>query len=394
MASLQSQVVDDLYQSLLRRAADPDAIAVGTAFLDDGGTVAGLRQMILASEEYKSKNPLLDHHLAHIPEVWNQHNISFFTHRGRFRPLSLMIETVNICNNDCLICPYSSQTRRKQAMPLDLFADIVDQYVEIGGGPVGLTPMVGELFLDKLLLDRLQILRKTSAISEVSAISNASMAYLYSDEELTELLSYFDRIAISIYGLDPDEFKLMTRKDGYGRFREQLVRILSIMGPERVTLGARLLRQRPEPEVSEWCNALAQEAGVDKAKVRMSTTTTYANWGFFDTTRALPLDARWEPDRQNTAQCALPLISLQVLSDGTVSFCGCANFDGKSELTLGNAKDRRLRSLLDDERVRQLWNWSKYGVPEFCKGCTFHMPVKALEGLPQAFAEPLATFGG
>ncbi|WP_338662195.1 radical SAM/SPASM domain-containing protein [Pararoseomonas sp. SCSIO 73927] len=395
MPSIETQVVEHLYRSLLGREPDEGAAVNCAAHLASGGTVEELRAMITGSEEYRVRQrPKSDHPLAHIGAVWREENLSYFTHRGRYRPLSLTIETVNICNNDCVICPYSAQTRRKQAMPMDLFARVVDGYTEIGGGPVGLTPMVGEILLDKLLLERLKMLRAAPAVTAVSAISNASMAHLYTDAELAEILSHFDRLAISIYGLDAEEFRLMARKDGYDRFRAGLVRILAIMGPERVTLGARQLRRRPAAEVEEWGAAVARDAGVDPAAVTVHTTSTYANWGVFDTGKPLPMDAEWLPVRQNTAQCALPLISLQILSDGTVSFCGCANFDGTSELNLGNVRDISLRDLLGSERVRRLWNWDEFGIPDFCKSCSFHMPVQALAGLPSAFPEPLRTFGG
>ena len=183
-------------------------------------------------------------------------------------------------------------------------------------------------------------------------------------------------------------------RDGYEQFRKGLVRILSIMGPERVTLGVRQLKRRPQAEVEAWGEALARDAGIDPAGVKLHLTSTYANWGFFDVSRPLPLDAEWMPARENQAQCALPLISLQVLSDGTASFCGCANFDGQSDLNIGNVRDTSLRDMMASERVRRLWDWDRCGVPEFCRTCTFHMPIDTLASLPSAFPEPLRTFGG
>src|SRR5262249_60938755 len=97
-----------------------------------------------------------------------------------------------------IISHYPPHPRRKQYMPLDLFSQAIRQYSEIGGGPVGLTPMVGEVLLDKMLLDRLRILDDSPAVTVVSAISNGSMAYLYTDQQLAEILSYFDRLTISI----------------------------------------------------------------------------------------------------------------------------------------------------------------------------------------------------
>jgi hypothetical protein len=65
------------------------------------------------------------------------------------RPLMLICETTNICNNHCIICAYDHQTRKKQRMQQDVFRRTLEQYVEIGGGPLSLTPMVGDVFLDR-----------------------------------------------------------------------------------------------------------------------------------------------------------------------------------------------------------------------------------------------------
>lgn len=335
------------------------------------------------------------HPIAKFSDIYTSANIPHFTHAGRFRPLALSIETVNICNNDCVICPYSLQTRTRQGMDMAVFAKVVADYAAIGGGQVTLTPMVGEVFLDKRLEERLQRLRANPAITRVSAITNATMAYLYSDDELARLGGYLDRLTVSVYGLDAQEFAAMTRKDDYPKFMESLVRLIRLLGPDKVALGARHLRQRTPAEIDAWLADLAERAQVDRSALSLPGTLTYANWtGVFDTSQPLPMDAAWLPPQRNTEQCALPLISLQVLSSGQVSFCGCADFDGKTALMLGDIRQHSLAELLDTDKVRRLWDWQGCGVPEPCTGCSFHMPIGRLTQLPSAFSNPIGTFGG
>ncbi|WP_181242535.1 radical SAM/SPASM domain-containing protein [Caulobacter vibrioides] len=385
-------LVQYLYRDLLKREPDPDALAACVAWIERGATADEIRDEIIASPEYRER--VAGHPIAKFPALYQPERISYFTHRGRFRPLALSIETVNICNNDCVICPYSIQTRKRQGMEMAVFAKVVADYVALGGGPVTLTPMVGEVLLDKQLLERLKLLRAMPSISRVSAITNATMAYLYTDEELAELATYFDRITVSVYGLDAEEFQLMTRKDQYDQFMESLGRLIRIFGVGKVALGARHLRKRPSEEVEAWLTEVSQRAGVEAGQLTLPGTKVYANWTVFDTSKPLPLDAEWMPAQQNTEQCALPLISLQVLSSGKVSFCGCADFDGKTELVLGDIREASLSELLGSERVRALWDWRGCGVPEPCKGCSFHMPISKLDDLHSAFSDPLGTFGG
>lgn len=391
-SELAAQIVRHLYRQHLHRDPDPDALKACVAWIDRGATLADVEAEIVRSSEYRARAS--SHPIAKFPEVYTPENISYFTHRGRFRPLALSIETVNICNNDCVICPYSIQTRRKQGMDMAVFAKIVSDYAALGGGPVTLTPMVGEVLLDKQLLERLKLLRATPSITRVSAITNATMAYLYNDEELAELATYFDRLTVSVYGLDAEEFALMTRKDQYERFVESLVRLLRIFGPQKIGLGARHLRARDATEIASWLKQLAQRADVEPHQLSLPGVKTYANWTVFDTSKPLPLDAEWMKPQFNTEQCALPLVSLQVLSSGKVSFCGCADFDGKTALMLGDIREASLAELLDTDEVQALWDWANRGVPEPCKRCSFHMPLSQLADLRSAFADPLGTFGG
>lgn len=396
MSQLAREAADLLYRAHLGRSPDPASLDNCVAHIEAGGTLADLEAMIFASGEYRlRKTPRGgDHPLAHIATLWKPELASFFSFRGSYRPLSLTVETVNICNNDCIICPYSAQTRRKGYMNIDMFDMILGQYSAIGGGALGLTPMVGEIFLDKKLEERLALIGHHPSITSVSAISNASMASLYADNHLSSILDRLERLTISTYGLDRDEFQIMTRKDGYEKFRASLVRLLRIGGPEKIRISARQLIDRPQEQVDRWISDIATDAGVTPDRIVFGTTLSYANWGHFDTTTPLPHDATWTSEPVNSSQCALPLVSAQILVDGTTSFCGCANFDGVSELNIGNISETSLSDMLRSDRVKRLWNWEAYGTPDFCKRCSFHTPVENLSSIPLAFADPLGTFGG
>src|SRR6267378_5756530 len=63
------------------------------------------------------------------------------------RPFELHLELTNLCNADCIFCPYQFQEREVQFMTDDVFAKAVSDYVSIGGGSVGLTPIVGDALI-------------------------------------------------------------------------------------------------------------------------------------------------------------------------------------------------------------------------------------------------------
>lgn len=401
-------VVAALYRIFFGREGDPEGIAHHAALLREGTQIEDLARKFLFSEEFAIKGGAggfalrqdlaeptdgAGHPLAAWPSLHTASNSPYYSFRNLFRPLMLIIETVNICNNDCVICPYSLQTREKQTMPLDLFEKVVGDYAAIGGGQLSLTPVVGEMFLDKKLGDRLDVLRRHPAITAVSATTNAGMAYLYGDEELRSLLARFTRVKISVYGFDDDEFRAMTRTDSFEATTREIVRLVRLAPPGVVKIGLRNLKARSDAEIGAWLGDLARRAGAPAPEI-VSNADAYSNWSVLDTTKPLPFDGKWKKARLNDRQCLVPLIAAQVFSDGRVSFCACADFDADGELLLGNVADTSLGDMIGSPKYLGLWDWARRGIPGFCRTCSYHTPIAVMNERPWAFADPIRFIGG
>ena len=102
---------------------------------------------------------------------------SVLRHNGANRPIYLRIETVNTCNNNCIICAYRDQSRAKSIMPMALFQKAVLDYAEMGGGFLSLTPLVGDILLDRYLSERLQFLRTVPEIRSLGVTTNGAMVH-------------------------------------------------------------------------------------------------------------------------------------------------------------------------------------------------------------------------
>jgi MoaA/NifB/PqqE/SkfB family radical SAM enzyme len=334
-----------------------------------------------------------------IPAIANKPYEGLLTHRTHNRPLFLRIETVNTCNNLCLVCAYRDQTRPKRIMPMAMFEKAVNDYVDLGGGFLSLTPLVGDVLLDRHLIERLAWLRGIPGITELGVTTNGAMAHRFDDAELAEVVNSFSRLSISIYGVDRREYEVMTKRQTYHQMVEGIRRIVSL-STRPITLEFRLLNSRSKFELFEW---LAQEVmqGIDRsqiaAKVRLnSVLTDYANWGIYDSLNTpLPADAKWFASTRQThkSQCLIPLFNCMVFSDGNVSFCGCDNFDDVPELRIGNIMQSSLAEMYNSERTDSLWNWEKYGTPAFCQGCSFHIPLNDLDGNPSLLTDPYQVVG-
>ena len=401
------QVISLLYRLVLSRDPDPEGLASALKALETGLDPLEYAITLFNSEEFISKGgfntfthrietnqtPSDKHPLSNYSYLYTPKNTPYYSHKSLFRPLMLIIETVNICNNSCVICPYSIHTRKKETMDMNVFTKAVSGYSEIGGGYVSLTPMLGEIFIDKHLILRLDTLSKSPMIKGISATTNATMARRYSDKDLELILSQFKILNISLYGLDKEEFLLMTNKDEYSLMRKQLIRILRLSEKGKVRLSARSLRKRSLDELNDWVDLLTKDAEIDWIP-NITNINSFNQWGDLIQEKSLPLEGKWHDRKLNTQQCILPLIAFQILVDGSVSFCGCADFDGNNNLQLGNINDSSLGEILRSHKYAELWDWENYGVPSFCQRCGFHRPMTAFTEQLWNLAEPIDIIGG
>ena len=314
--------------------------------------------------------------------------INFFVTKKR-RPLMIICETVNICNNDCIICAHSKMTRKKETMSLELFEKVVQDYCEMGGGKLSLTPMIGDIFLDKYLIDRLKILKKYPKITGLSVTTNAVLSDRYNDLELKFILSSFERFHISIYGLDGEEYQTMTQKSHYTRMLLNVAKIVELAdNKNNIVFGFRFLKSHTDDEIRIWIHEHF------KYDIQFFHTRTYSNWGNqIDTSKKLPFDGEWIPLSENTTQCLVPIFACQIFSNGDVSFCACPDFDINNELKLGNIRHEHLIDLYNSDKCERLFNFYRY-MPDFCKRCTFFRPISDLPNYAITFDNPINFIGG
>jgi radical SAM protein with 4Fe4S-binding SPASM domain len=305
------------------------------------------------------------------------------------RPLMLLCETINICNNRCIICANEIMKRKKNIMPLDLFEKVLVEYSRIGGGPLSLTPVVGDVFLDKYLVERFRLIRKYKKIGSVSFSTNAVLSDRFSDEDLLFIMERVERIYISVYGIDEVEYRTMTRRNTYGRLIKSVKRILQLVDdPNKIRFGFRCLRIHTEDEIRAWIlSNFRNEIAFDHIR-------TFNNWGdMLDTTKALPFEGEWKKVEGNTSQCLIPLIACQVFSDGNVSFCPCCDFDCNDELHIGNIKEKSLADIYNSPKTQDLWNFEKR-MPSFCRKCSFHISLNDFKKFEFIFENPYPLIGG
>ena len=313
-----------------------------------------------------------------------------FSHGGKQRPLFLHLETVNICNLKCVICPYVSMERQKETMPMPLFERIIDDYLTMGGGDVGLTPSVGDIFLDKLLVERIRLLRTRAGVRSIGFVTNGGNARVFPDDDLAYVVNECTRINMSVYGLDEEENAAMTRRPNkYEVILGQMKRIVELNRRAMIVFAFRLLKPDAKTRAYDWMRRNFGQIYPHEI------LTSFGNWGgAIDTSRPLPFSGAWTGggDHETVGDgtpCAYPLLHLKVAVNGDVKFCSCIDYDSHAENIIGNVKDDSLLNIYNGAKARRLW---RDGL-SICKGCTHYKPVQLFSKHYALLSDPIRNLG-
>ena len=151
-------------------------------------------------------------------------------------PLQVRIENTTLCNAECVMCPREKLTRPQGTMSLHTFKIILDECAKKGTREVHLEGF-GEPFLDKDIFEKIRY-AKERGIERTLIVTNGSTLSRTQASRLID--SGLDRLKVSFYGTNREEYEAVHLKLRYERVRENIIR-LSKMKRER---------RSPKPKVS------------------------------------------------------------------------------------------------------------------------------------------------
>ena len=289
------------------------------------------------------------------------------------RPLDLNIETSNFCAASCVFCPNSKVKRHKTTMDMELFRKVIDDYVAIGGGALGVSSMQSDVFSDKLLLERIRYIAKHKASLYVYTTTFLAGASKFSDEDLTFILSNFDQFQISLGGTDKDQYRQMYGINAFDVVKRQLLRIAKLVRDNNLPVKLSLYFRTTDASTimsSDLMKELGESYGVVEAR------DTFFSWGGIISQDDLPDGAKLQlvDNSQVRADCAVSMASLSVNVDGSIVGCGCV--DWNAQHVIGN---------LTNNTIKEAWTarpavefrtaFSRGAVPDLCKDCSLYLSV-------------------
>lgn len=287
-------------------------------------------------------------------------------------PLFLQIETTNVCNAACIFCAYSGMTRKKGVMSLELFRKIAQDYAAMGGGPVCLTPVVGDALLDPHFLERLDILAEYPEIKQVTVTTNGIALDRYSDRQLCRLLERLFCLQLSIGGLDPVTYRTMFGVDRFSLVTRGMERLLqlrdSLADPAHLSFAFRTNDRNFESRFKDQLDRYRQQG------VHVSHIWSYANYsGAVKDDRERNLVV-YEGRGKKRGRCVSPSMNMTVCWDGTITACGCADFQG-DKLTIGHVERDALSEVWSGKKRRAfLDSFASGKLPPICRECSGYTP--------------------
>jgi len=304
---------------------------------------------------------------------WSLHNIS------RRKPLMLKIETTNTCNARCCFCAYEQTKRQRSVLSLELFDKSLAGYSEIGGGPVTLTPVVGDVLLDPYLLQRLDRLAAFPAITDVSFTTNLIAHERLSDSDWAAVLRRLRYLQISLGGYDAQTYARMFGVDTFNVVWSGIHRIAAIR--RRIGDGTRLSISLRAPDIAILMQhektQLLREMGYD----HISGISSFGNWCGDVKDGEMPSQTIINPPRQKADCCFIPAMFMAVLSDGRVTGCSCVDHNGVLEI--GNLNNEPLGKIWRGTLRRDLCrSFRGSNLKALCVNCSSYTSLQSMLGMP------------
>jgi radical SAM protein with 4Fe4S-binding SPASM domain len=270
-------------------------------------------------------------------------------------PTRIHIESTNVCNLDCLFCPYGRQTRQKGYMGIELFKKLIE---ECRGHEVKLwLHFLGEPLLNRDLPSMIRF-AKARGIPQVGFSTNG----FFLTRELGEKLirAGLDRLECSVDGVDPASYQHLRRSREFPRVVTNLQNFLQLrnaMGLERPIVTLQFMRT---PETVAF---LPQAEAFWKRLLRgRDFLMTIEDMSFAGSMR----EARYAIERQ---PCKWLWNYLVVLWNGDVVTCA-SDFDGSR--VMGNVRQQSLRAIWHSpayEELRQKHGEKRFHEGGICAAC-------------------------
>ncbi|MFQ5671859.1 MAG: radical SAM/SPASM domain-containing protein [Nitrospinales bacterium] len=265
------------------------------------------------------------------------------------------IETTNMCNAACIMCPREKMDRLEGVMEMDLYKRIVDECKELGASAVFLGGF-GEPLMDPMIVERIRYVKQQGMFCNF--ISNGS---LWDETLAREIIEAgLDEIRFSFYGQDKTVYEEVHRGLNFEITRNNIYNLINL----RKTLGSKT------PTVMVYFLNLSQNhAHLEAFREEWEPVADFIEiWEPHNFTNGRNYRDLDVPRKKES--CGRPKNGpLQFQYDGTMIPC-CYDYAGKA--VLGDCREQSIPEILRGEKyeaLRQAHANEDYSQQPLCDNC-------------------------
>lgn len=295
----------------------------------------------------------------------------------------LYIEVSNICNLRCRFCAYSkSLNNKKEIMSNETFFSIVDRATNFGYFSFGLTPIVGEVFVDPNFIEKIIYLENHPKVEHYSFFSNFT---LVTEQIIDDLLKTkkIKELYISLYGHDLDSFIEITgsNQKSYKKLILNLNYLYSRAKDIRFKINFGLRTSRSFESLEKCGSELCQivKAIISKIKSKITILKSFNTWGGFITqedVKGLDMIINDISDYHKNGACSLIFYKNQVMVDGIVNACACRDIN--ATLKIGDLNKQEFNEIYSKNNKDYMYIIETQQRGKFnpiCKNCDFYRSI-------------------
>lgn len=269
--------------------------------------------------------------------------------------LMVSIESSNICNAKCVMCPYQKMTRKKETMPMTLFKKIVDNCLAHGIKSFSLS-FYNEPFLDLFIFERIGYLKSKGV--RVQLFSNGSVM---DNKKIEKILKIgLDAVIFSVDGIKKETYESIRQGLVFEKTVSNILNLIKRkrdLGLEKPKIKLNFIKQElNKAELREFQSFWSDK--VDKIYISSD-----------DNRNKAPELFRGEESPFASVPCLRLWGEILVMSNGKIPLC-CCDYDG--EIILGDFNAQDLRDIWYSDtfkKIRQLHlNFEADKIP-LCKKC-------------------------
>jgi len=256
-------------------------------------------------------------------------------------PTQLSIETYNVCNLKCLMCPYPQMTRAKNKMSMELFKKIIDDAAADGFKEINLT-LYCEPLLDDLLFERIAYAKGKGL--KVGLTSNGTMLSAAKSQAILE--SGLDWVFFSIDGSTKETYENVRIGAKFAETCANILGLIKLRKQMNLTKPMIIIHTTILDNRNLAASKSLERTFLGADRFTMALADSRGNHNFLFTKKSFQ-----KSRKGRLYPCPFLWAAPSVMSNGKVCLC-CKDYNGSIEL--GDLNYQTIRQVCNSEKPNKI----------------------------------------